>query len=786
MQNNTLQKNKMEEKDTVDYIYIDANNKVHILVPVVGVQTIGTDNTCQTFREMQLFCKATQRNISDIIYRISSALSSLHKSVPNQPEATSTVSHQIALQTEDINNQIKTALFSSKETFKSTIEDIIKNYQPEVTPEQQAQIVNACSEFYAQCGAETEIARYIVALQNDIKTLQNSPESALLLKQKQERLTQLEIYLPMIREIATKCNATYPHSLPKGMKDNIGTSNLVSIGLAPLHEDNVLNLKPYLFNFLRQKESNQHLFLEAEQTPEPVRPIYPDNALLNEFKYRDYSLSVTMRHGWRISGIEINDFIYLEDDLPTPSIKIPGHDIPKLYEIIYQHYQDRFLNTDIPPICPTNDGLDAIHRMIKIIIPEDPADQKESIIQFNHMLSKQMRALNYSEFLEKITDLEKKQAIQAAWAIHDPIYQSYQEAMLQYKLKIEQQPLKFSEALRHDIKTKTWPSVYENFIANPIKDLPDYVSTGKDEAKNFNQYLDMIRERINKSLLVLNDQYEIVKSASNEDINIDRPLQEPNTNYKHDYAYYNILMLDDLDFSKSITAKTMATIMLQYSNYNQEAAFWRLKLNAFEKSALNGPDQFAIAIQFFLATINIHAYEQDCFKNNKKTNIGLLLEQNIPLRTAVLTALLASAVPGGDIAIAILQCINDHADEFNLTKPFTAEQMQAITQQFNTFLPNKAECLHYDEFAFLLTETSGYFFTHRNRISLDMYQFLQKELPDNTYYNAKTLPTTYPENTPTILPNTNNIGGIAVDDFMKQQLQNMKKDTDQAQHLQQF
>src|SRR3990167_2198254 len=174
MQNNTLQKNKMEEKDTVDYIYIDANNKVHILVPVVGGQKIGTDNTCQTFREMQLFCKATQRNISDIIYRISSALSSLHKSVPNQPEATSTVSHQIALQTEDINNQIKTALFSSKETFKSTIEDIIKNYQPEVTPEQQAQIVNACSEFYAQCGAETEIARYIVALQNDIKTLQNN------------------------------------------------------------------------------------------------------------------------------------------------------------------------------------------------------------------------------------------------------------------------------------------------------------------------------------------------------------------------------------------------------------------------------------------------------------------------------------------------------------------------------------------------------------------------------------------------------------------------------------
>ncbi|MDI9826541.1 hypothetical protein QM437_16035, partial [Legionella pneumophila] len=39
---------KFKEPERCDYLYIDENNKVHILLPIVGGDEIGLDNTCQT------------------------------------------------------------------------------------------------------------------------------------------------------------------------------------------------------------------------------------------------------------------------------------------------------------------------------------------------------------------------------------------------------------------------------------------------------------------------------------------------------------------------------------------------------------------------------------------------------------------------------------------------------------------------------------------------------------------------------------------------------------------
>lgn len=43
------------EPKTSDYIYIDEANHVHLLMPIVGGETIGIDNTCKTALEMQTF-----------------------------------------------------------------------------------------------------------------------------------------------------------------------------------------------------------------------------------------------------------------------------------------------------------------------------------------------------------------------------------------------------------------------------------------------------------------------------------------------------------------------------------------------------------------------------------------------------------------------------------------------------------------------------------------------------------------------------------------------------------
>jgi ankyrin repeat protein len=45
----------LSEPKSVDYVYIDANNQVHVLLPLVTGETIGLDNTCKTQLELQRF-----------------------------------------------------------------------------------------------------------------------------------------------------------------------------------------------------------------------------------------------------------------------------------------------------------------------------------------------------------------------------------------------------------------------------------------------------------------------------------------------------------------------------------------------------------------------------------------------------------------------------------------------------------------------------------------------------------------------------------------------------------
>lgn len=46
---------KFKEPERCDYLYIDANNKVHLLMPIVGGEEIGLDNTCQMTVELKTF-----------------------------------------------------------------------------------------------------------------------------------------------------------------------------------------------------------------------------------------------------------------------------------------------------------------------------------------------------------------------------------------------------------------------------------------------------------------------------------------------------------------------------------------------------------------------------------------------------------------------------------------------------------------------------------------------------------------------------------------------------------
>lgn len=44
-----------QEREQVDHVFVDAENRVHVLLPVVRGERIALDNTCKTVKEMQQF-----------------------------------------------------------------------------------------------------------------------------------------------------------------------------------------------------------------------------------------------------------------------------------------------------------------------------------------------------------------------------------------------------------------------------------------------------------------------------------------------------------------------------------------------------------------------------------------------------------------------------------------------------------------------------------------------------------------------------------------------------------
>ncbi|MFT4967913.1 MAG: hypothetical protein ACI9CD_000929 [Candidatus Deianiraeaceae bacterium] len=45
----------MQEKSSYSYIKVDKDNNVHILVPITGGETVGTDNTCKAVSASKYF-----------------------------------------------------------------------------------------------------------------------------------------------------------------------------------------------------------------------------------------------------------------------------------------------------------------------------------------------------------------------------------------------------------------------------------------------------------------------------------------------------------------------------------------------------------------------------------------------------------------------------------------------------------------------------------------------------------------------------------------------------------
>ena len=62
------------EDNSADYIYIDSENRVHLLVPVVAGDSIGIDNTCQAAKELQTFFYGGEKSALSVLIKYAQKL----------------------------------------------------------------------------------------------------------------------------------------------------------------------------------------------------------------------------------------------------------------------------------------------------------------------------------------------------------------------------------------------------------------------------------------------------------------------------------------------------------------------------------------------------------------------------------------------------------------------------------------------------------------------------------------------------------------------------------------
>ncbi|BCA96036.1 protein SdcA [Legionella antarctica] len=58
-----------DEPEDCDYIFIDNDNRVHLLLPIIGGQEIAIDNTCESARELQTFFGTNSNSAENILRR---------------------------------------------------------------------------------------------------------------------------------------------------------------------------------------------------------------------------------------------------------------------------------------------------------------------------------------------------------------------------------------------------------------------------------------------------------------------------------------------------------------------------------------------------------------------------------------------------------------------------------------------------------------------------------------------------------------------------------------------
>lgn len=129
-------------------------------------------------------------------------------------------------------------------------------------------------------------------------------------------------------------------------------------------------------------------------------------------------------------------------------------------------------------------------------------------------------------------------------------------------------------------------------------------------------------------------------------------------------------------------------------------------------------EKMAMAIQFFLATINIYCKA----KGLSKTNFGPILDQ---LRVNIARRVVASlASPDAAVEEVLFTIIDELKDHLQLSRKLSQEEKKQIINEYRLHYSIIKDSPHFDEFIIFRDDIQGDFFNHQNRISISLLDLI--------------------------------------------------------------
>ncbi|KGP63984.1 hypothetical protein EP47_08795, partial [Legionella norrlandica] len=142
---------------------------------------------------------------------------------------------------------------------------------------------------------------------------------------------------------------------------------------------------------------------------------------------------------------------------------------------------------------------------------------------------------------------------------------------------------------------------------------------------------------------------------------------------------------------------------------------------------VDNQEGLSLLTQFFLAELNIACREEEI----TGANLGQVLEAHVDLTSNLAKSVKQALAHRASVEEALIDYINQHQNEFQLTSPIPQERIATLKESFKSHYNTIKDSPHFDEFM-LLSKKEGLFVAHQGCIATHFAHFMKTDFFNDT------------------------------------------------------